>query len=95
MSLDKATVRRIAFLARLDVPEADLEPLAGELSAIMGWIAQLQEVDTASVDPMTGGTDAALPWRSDEITDGGKADKVIANATEAQDGFFTVPKVVE
>ncbi len=95
MSLDKATVRRIATLARLDVAEADLAPLAGELSAILGWIEQLQEVDTTSVTPMTGGTDAPLPWRSDEVRDGGQMEKVLANATEPQNGFFTVPKVVE
>jgi aspartyl-tRNA(Asn)/glutamyl-tRNA(Gln) amidotransferase subunit C len=95
MSLDKATVRRIATLARIDVPDADLEPLAGELSAILGWIEQLQEVDTSAVAPMTGGTDAALPWRSDEVRDGDQGDKVTANATEPQNGYFTVPKVME
>ena len=95
MSLDKATVRRIATLARIDVPDADLQALAGELSAILGWIEQLQEVDTADVPPMTGGTDAALPWRSDEVNDGKQSERVLANATEPQAGFFTVPKVVE
>ncbi|TAL03143.1 MAG: Asp-tRNA(Asn)/Glu-tRNA(Gln) amidotransferase subunit GatC [Rhodospirillaceae bacterium] len=95
MSLDKATVRRIATLARIDVQEAELEPLAGELSAILGWIEQLQEVDTSAVAPMTGGTDAALPWRSDVVDDGGQPEKVVANAPDPQDGFFTVPKVVE
>ncbi len=95
MSLDKATVRRIATLARLDVPDAALDHLAGELSAIMGWIEQLHEVDTSAVAPMTGGTDASLPWRSDEVNDGGQADKVVANAPDPQGAFFTVPKVVE
>jgi aspartyl-tRNA(Asn)/glutamyl-tRNA(Gln) amidotransferase subunit C len=95
MSLDKATVRRIATLARIDVPDADLEPLAGELSRIMVWIEQLQEVDTSAVPPMTGGTDAKLPWRADVVNDGGKADAVLANAPDAQGAFFTVPKVVE
>ena len=95
MSLDKATVRRIATLARIDVPEPDLEPLAAELSAILGWIEQLQEVDTTTVAPMTGGTDAPLPWRSDEVRDGGQMEKVVANAPDPQGGFFTVPKVVE
>ena len=95
MSLDKATVRRIATLARIDVQEAELEPLAGELSAILGWIEQLQEVDTSTVTPMTGGTDAALPWRDDVVDDGGQPEKVVANAPDPQDGFFTVPKVVE
>ena len=95
MSLDKATVRQIAFLARIDITDAELEPLAGELSAILGWIEQLQEVDTESVPPMTGGTDTALPWRSDEVKDGRQADKVLANAPDPHDAFFTVPKVVE
>lgn len=95
MSLDKATVRRIATLARIEVPEADLEPLAGELSGILGWIEQLQEVDTSAVAPMTGGTDAKLPWRADVVTDGGIADAITANAPDGQGAFFTVPKVVE
>jgi len=95
MSLDKATVRRIATLARIDVPEAELDATAEQLSAILGWIEQLREVDTANVAPMTGGTDTPLPWRADEVKDGGRAEKVLANAPDPQDGFFTVPKVVE
>ncbi len=95
MSLDKATVRRIATLARIEVPDADLEPLAGELSHILGWIEQLSEVNTENVPPMSGGTDLKLPWRADAVTDGDQADKVLANAPDAQSGFFTVPKVVE
>ena len=95
MSLDKATVQRIATLARIEVTDAELEPLAQELSAILGWIEQLQEVDTSSVVPMTGGTDAPLPWRKDVVDDGGQADKVVANAPDAFETFFTVPKVVE
>ena len=100
MSLDKATIRRIATLARIDIADAELEPLAGELSAIMGWIEQLQEVDTTTVAPMTGGAapgdaNAISPWRRDEVNDGDRPDQVLANATDAQDGFFTVPKVVE
>jgi aspartyl-tRNA(Asn)/glutamyl-tRNA(Gln) amidotransferase subunit C len=95
MSLDKATVQRIATLARIEVADADLAPLAQELSAILGWIEQLQEVDTTSVAPMTGGTDAPLPWRKDVINEGGQAEKVVANAPDPQGLFFTVPKVVE
>ena len=95
MSLDQATVRRIATLARIEVPDNELEPLARELSAIMGWIEQLQEVDTSSVAPMTGGTDMKLVWRPDEVTDGGKPDAILANAPDPQGTFFTVPKVVE
>ncbi len=95
MSLDKATVRRIATLARIEVPAEDLEPLAKELSYILGWIEQLSEVNTENVAPMSGGTDLKLAWRADVAVDGGHPDKVLANAPETQDGFFTVPKVVE
>ena len=95
MSLDKATIRRVATLARIDVPEAELEATAEKLSGIFNWIAQLQEVHTDHVAPMSGGTDLALPWRADVVTDGGITEKVLANAPEPHDGFFTVPKVVE
>lgn len=95
MSLDKATVQRIATLARLDVPDADLEPMARELSRIMDWIEQLKEVNTESVMPMTGGTDMKLAWRKDAVADGGHPDKVLANAPDRHEGFFAVPKVVE
>ena len=95
MSLDKATVRRIAALARIEVPEADLDALAAELSGIMGWIEQLKEVDTSQVAPMTGGTDMKLSWRMDVVNDGGIAEKVLANAPDAERGLFAVPKVVE
>jgi aspartyl-tRNA(Asn)/glutamyl-tRNA(Gln) amidotransferase subunit C len=95
MSLDKATVRKIATLARIEVPEAELEATALRLSGILSWIEQLQEVNTDNVAPMSGGTDLKLPWRSDVVNDGGKVDKVLANAPGPQDGYFTVPKVVE
>ena len=95
MSLDDATVRKIAFLARIDVPDSDLAPLAKELSGILEWIEQLQEVDTDAVEPMTGGTDQALRWRTDTVADGGHAKKILTNAPEAHEGFFGVPKVVE
>jgi aspartyl-tRNA(Asn)/glutamyl-tRNA(Gln) amidotransferase subunit C len=96
MSLDKATVRRIATLARIEVPDADLEATAAQLSGILSWIEQLKEVDTGNVAPMSGGTDLKLPWRKDEVTDGGQTEKVLANAPDPQNGgFFGVPKVVE
>jgi aspartyl-tRNA(Asn)/glutamyl-tRNA(Gln) amidotransferase subunit C len=95
MSLDKATIRRIATLARIEVPEADLEATAQKLSGIFNWIEQLKEVNTDNVAPMSGGTDLTLPWRPDVVNDGGIPDKVLANAPEAHDGFFGVPKVVE
>ena len=95
MSLDKATVRRIATLSRIEVADADLDTVAEQLSGILNWIEQLKEVDTTNVPPMTGGTDLKLAWRKDAVTDGDKADRVLLNAPEGHDGFFGVPKVVE
>ena len=105
MSLDKDTVARIARLARLKVPEEELVPLAGELSGILAWIEQLNEVDTANIEPLASVSDVTLPMREDKVTDGGIAEKVLANAPggavylDPNDrhagGFFTVPKVVE
>lgn len=95
MSLDKATVAKIAHLARIHVPEQDLEPLAGELSSIIGWVEQLGEVDTDGIAPMTSVVEMAARWRKDEVTDGGRAEDVLANAPEAEMGFYTVPKVME
>ncbi len=95
MSLDKDTVRKIAFLARIKVPNQALEPLAAELSAILGWVEQLSEVDTSDVPPMTSVAEMTWPRRADTVTDGGRADDVLANAPERKDDFFAVPKVVE
>lgn len=95
MSLDKATVARIAHLARIHVPDQDLEPLAGELSTILDWVEQLAEVDTDGVAPMTSVVEMEARWRKDEVTDGDCAADVLANAPEAEMGFYTVPKVVE
>ncbi len=95
MALDKATVKTIAFLARIKVPEEDLEHLAGELSNILGWIEQLGEVDTSGVGPMTSGAETTLPQREDSVTDGDARDQVLANAPQPQDGFYAVPKVIE
>jgi aspartyl-tRNA(Asn)/glutamyl-tRNA(Gln) amidotransferase subunit C len=95
MSLDKATIRRVATLARIELPEAELDTTAQQLSGIFNWIEQLREVNTDNVAPMSGGTDLKLPWRPDVVTDGGMTDKVLANAPESKDGFFAVPKVVE
>jgi aspartyl-tRNA(Asn)/glutamyl-tRNA(Gln) amidotransferase subunit C len=95
MSLDEATVARIASLARIAVPQAELAPLADELSHILGWIEQLNEVDTEGVAPMTSVVAMRLAWREDRVTDGGKAEEILANAPERQDGYFVVPRVVE
>ncbi len=95
MSIDKATVAHIARLARIDLPEADREAVAGELNNILTWVEQLAEVDTDGVEPMTSVVDVALPRRADEVTDGDRADEILANAPRREDGYFVVPKVVE
>lgn len=95
MSLDEATVARIARLARIDVAQDQLAPLAGELSHILGWIEQLGEVDTADAKPMTSVVAMLHAWRDDVVTDGERADAILANAPEREDGYFVVPKVVE
>jgi aspartyl-tRNA(Asn)/glutamyl-tRNA(Gln) amidotransferase subunit C len=95
MSLDEATVARIARLARIEIEADQRASLAGELSGILGWIEQLAEVDTENVPPMTSVGEMTLKLRPDEVTDGDKADDVLANAPSSQDGHFVVPKVVE
>ncbi|MBT5514211.1 MAG: Asp-tRNA(Asn)/Glu-tRNA(Gln) amidotransferase subunit GatC, partial [Rhodospirillaceae bacterium] len=80
MSLDREDVRKIAFLARIKIDEAELEPLAGELNGIIGWVEQLSEVDTEGVKPMTSVAEMIAPQRVDEITDGNVAEKVLSNA---------------
>jgi aspartyl-tRNA(Asn)/glutamyl-tRNA(Gln) amidotransferase subunit C len=95
MALDEKTVARIARLARIAVPEDELAPLAGELSHILEWIEQLNEVDTAGVAPMTSVVAMKLASRADRVTDGGRAEAILANAPERQHGYFVVPKVVE
>jgi len=95
MSLDIATVRRIAMLARIRVEEADLPTLQGELNGILGWIEQLGEVNVDGVEPLTGAAQMALKMREDVVTDGGYPDKVLANAPERAGDFYAVPKVVE
>jgi aspartyl-tRNA(Asn)/glutamyl-tRNA(Gln) amidotransferase subunit C len=95
MPLDKATVRNVATLARIRVPDSELEHLGGELDHVLKWIEQLNEVDVAGVEPMTSVVEMKPKMRQDEITDGGRAEEVVANAPEAAHGFFVVPKVVE
>ena len=95
MSVDDATVRKIARLARIGIAEEQVPALAGELSAILGWIEQLGEVDTDGVAPMTAVIPNHLAWRTDAVTDGNVQDKVLANSPDATSGFFTVPKVIE
>src|SRR5438309_3360241 len=95
MSVDVATVRHIARLARISVSEAEVQALAPELNNILGWVEQLQEVDVTGVEPMTAVIPNSLRLRDDAVTDGGIRDKVLANAPAAEHGFFAVPKVIE
>lgn len=95
MSVDAATVKKIASLARLAITDDEVAKIAPELDNILGWIEQLGEVDTSSVEPMTAVIANQLRLRDDVVTDGGKRDAVLANAPQAEHGFFTVPKVIE
>ena len=95
MSLDPATVRRIAKLARIRVDEAQVEALRTDLNAILGWIEQLNEVNVDGVEPLAGAAQMALRLREDAGTDGGIAEAVLANAPDRNGEYFAVPKVVE
>ena len=95
MSLDKATVAGIARLARIRLPDDQLAAMAGELNNILGWIEQLNRVNTDGVAPLASVTGHGLPMRDDRVTDGGRLDAVLANAPDRQGDFFAVPKVVE
>jgi aspartyl-tRNA(Asn)/glutamyl-tRNA(Gln) amidotransferase subunit C len=95
MSLDTATVRRIAALARIRLEEAEVERYQAELNGILGWIEQLQAVPTEGIEPMAGAGAVALRMRDDVVTDGGIAPQVLANAPDRQGEWFGVPKVVE
>ncbi|HEY2537936.1 MAG TPA: Asp-tRNA(Asn)/Glu-tRNA(Gln) amidotransferase subunit GatC [Stellaceae bacterium] len=95
MALNRATVAHIATLARIRLPEADLEPLAAELSQILNWVEQLNEVDTNAVTPMASVAASSLPMRDDRVTDGNFRDAILGNAPRTAKGFFAVPKVIE
>ena len=95
MSLDLATVRRIASLARIRVEPEQLPALQTQLNGILGWIDQLNEVDVSGVEPVTGAASMALRLREDRVADGGMAEQVLANAPDRVGAFFGVPKVVE
>jgi aspartyl-tRNA(Asn)/glutamyl-tRNA(Gln) amidotransferase subunit C len=95
MAIDAATVRKVARLARIAEPEERVEPLAAELSGILAWIEQLNEVDVEGVEPMTSAVHQALPMREDVVTDGGDPNRVLSNAPKRVGDFFVVPKVVE
>ena len=99
MSIDENTVRRVAKLARIALPDERLAPMTRELNTILGWVEQLQEVDVEGVEAMASCVDAGLPMRADELksdeTGGGRPDEVVANAPRTEDHFFVVPKGVE
>ena len=95
MPVDKNTVKRVAKLARLALPEERLEPMAGELNRLLAWVEQLNEVDTSAVEPMTSVVKVSLKMREDVVSDGAQPVAVTQNAPEGEDNFFVVPKVVE
>ena len=95
MSVDPHTVRHIAKLARISVSDSEVEAFAPELSNILGWIEQLQEVDVSGVEPMTAVIPNHLRLRDDKVDDGGIRDDILKNAPIPEHGFFAVPKVIE
>ena len=95
MSIDTETARRVAHLARIAVPEEELENLAQELSGILGFMEQLLEVDVEGVEPLTSVSPMTLPRRADVVSDGDQIEKVLKNAPDSREGFFAVPKVME
>lgn len=95
MQVDEATVRRIARLARIKITDAEARGLVSELSGILNWVQQLDEVDTSAVEPMTRVVPIELKRRADVVNDGGIAGEILKNAPMAEDGFFVVPKIVE
>ena len=95
MSVSTEQVRHIAKLARIAMSDEEIEQLAPELNNILGWVEQLGEVNTDGVEPLTAVIDQTLRLRDDVVTEGNIRDEVLANAPEAQHGFFAVPKVIE
>lgn len=95
MSVDIETVKRVARLARIAVDEEEATRMTGELNAILGFVEQLGEVDVTDVEPMTSVIPISMKKRQDEVTDGGKAADIVANAPASEENFFIVPKVVE
>jgi aspartyl-tRNA(Asn)/glutamyl-tRNA(Gln) amidotransferase subunit C len=95
MSVDDATVRRIAHLARIAVAEEEVEHLRGEINAILAFVEQLSEVDVNGIEPMTSVTPMQMKRRHDVVTEGGDEDAILRNAPAREDNFFVVPKVIE
>ena len=95
MSVDAKTVRRIGYLARIKIEESNVQTYADELNAILGFVEQLNEVDVDGVEPMTSVTPMTQRLRKDEVTLGGRPEKIVSNAPLSEDNFFMVPKVIE
>ncbi|MBT7076242.1 MAG: Asp-tRNA(Asn)/Glu-tRNA(Gln) amidotransferase subunit GatC [Pelagibacterales bacterium] len=95
MSLDKSTLERVAYLARIKINNSEIDKMTEELNNIMKWIEELNEVDISNVEPMTGVSNMTLREREDKVTDGGYQDKIVSNAPEKIDTSFSVPKVIE
>jgi len=95
MSMNEATVKKIASLAKIKVEKKDLQKFAKELEQIIVWIEQLQEVNTKNILPMTSVVDAELPLREDKISDFGKREDILSNSPESKEDYFVVPKVIE
>ncbi len=95
MSIDKSTLERVAYLARIKINESDIDSIASELNNIMSWIEKLNEVDIDNIEPMTGVLNVPLREREDKVNDGGYHDKVVKNSPEKIGNSFSVPKVIE
>lgn len=95
MSVDTATVKRVAHLARIAVTDAEAERMTGEMNSILGFVEQLNEVDVEGIEPLTAVVPMAMKKREDKVTDGEKAVDIVANAPATEEHFFLVPKVVE
>jgi aspartyl-tRNA(Asn)/glutamyl-tRNA(Gln) amidotransferase subunit C len=95
MSVDSATITRVAHLARIAVDPAEVEKLGAEFNSMLGFVEQLADLDVTDVEPMTSVRPMSMKMRQDVVTDGGYPERIIANAPAAEEGFFVVPKVVE
>lgn len=95
MSVDAATVRRVAHLARIALPEADVARMQDEINAMLGFVEQLNEVNVDGIEPMTSVMPMAMKRRADVVNDGGIASQIVKNAPQTEDDYFMVPKVVE
>lgn len=93
--MDLQTVKKVATLARLEMPDSELETVRAKLGNIMKFVEQLNEVNTDNVEPLANVVDIKLRLREDVVNDGGQQEKILANAPESAEGFFVVSKIVE